>query len=78
MMINLPWGTITYQMRFHHESRSTSAASSSALGTEPSAASVIKIIKGVHIQMSTKSTALSAQSTLVRKSILLPPKRVMK
>ncbi len=55
--MNLPWCQITRLSRLRQGRRSTSAASSSALGTEPRAASVIRVMKGVHIQQSTASTA---------------------
>ena len=55
--MNLPWCQMTSVSRLRQGSRSTSAASSSAFGTEPSAASAIRVMNGVHIQQSTASTA---------------------
>ena len=68
MRMNLPLGRMMYQIRFNQGIWSISAASSSAFGTEPSAASVIRIMNGVHIQTSTAIVAPKARSLLPRKS----------
>ena len=68
MRMNLPLGRMMYQIRFSQGIWSISAASSSAFGTEPSAARVIRIMNGVHIQTSTAMVAPNARSLLPRKS----------
>ena len=72
MRMNLPLGRMMYQIRFNHGIWSISAASSSAFGTDPSAARVIRIMNGVHIQTSTAMVAPKARSLLVRKSYRCP------
>ena len=73
MMMNFPAGMITWISRCQNDKLSTWAASSSAFGTDPRAASVIKAMNGIHIQLSTTSTAGNASVASVVKSIFSKP-----
>ena len=53
--MNFACGQITVLIKRASGKRSTCAASNSAFGTDPRAAKVIKVINGVHIQVSTKT-----------------------
>ena len=74
MRMNLALGKMMCQKRRHHDRRSIWAASNSACGTEPKAAKVIRIIKGVHIHTSTANTDAKAHCRLPIKSMLTPKK----
>ncbi len=78
MRINFPWGSTTWTRRWYHERFSTSAASNSALGTDPRAARVIIIMNGVHIQVSTSNTDGKAQAWEPRKSMVTPKTPLIK